>query len=55
MYLIPLRLKRQYFFFLTSTDSGVISTQWTAPSAGLYSIQVSIPGTDILSSSLTAP
>ena len=39
----------------TSNSSGVITTQWTAASAGLYSIQVSIPGTTTLSPSLTEP
>lgn len=37
----------------TSGSDGRISTKWTASSAGLYAIQVSIPGTTTLSSSLT--
>ena len=43
------------YIHATSNSSGVITTQWTAASAGLYSIQVSIPGTTTLSPSLTAP
>ena len=39
----------------TSDSSGKIGLNWTASAEGLYAIQVSIPGTDTLSSSLTAP
>ncbi len=39
----------------TSDSNGKISINWTASSEGLYAIQVSIPGTDTLSSSLTEP
>ena len=39
----------------TSDSNGKISLDWTASAEGLYAIQVSIPGTDTLSSSLTAP